>query len=255
MILSVNGVTVRRGTATLLNNVTWSVGPGEHWAVLGLNGSGKTTLLNLLNGYFFPAEGTVTVLEKMFGTYDLRELRKQIGWVSTVLQEKLHGSDTVEEVVLSGRFASVGLYDAPEESDLHLARELMARMSLSTMACREYRTLSQGEKQKALVARGLMATPDLLILDEPCTGLDVFARQDLLEHIDKIGASFHPTLLYVTHHIEEVLPVFTHVLLLREGAVHSQGCKEAVLTSENLRDFFGRPVTLSTKDGGYRLSF
>lgn len=253
MILSVNSVTVRRGTAKLLNQVSWSVEQGEHWAVLGLNGSGKTTLLNLLNGYFFPSEGRVTVLGKQFGAYDLRELRKRIGWVSTALQEKLHGNDTVEEVVLSGRFASVGLYDAPEDQDLQLARELLTHMSLQSMANREYRTLSQGEKQKALVARGLMATPDLLILDEPCTGLDVFARQDLLEHIGKIGASAHPTLLYVTHHIEEVLPVFTHVLLLREGAVHSQGPKEAVLTAKNLSDFFGREVHLTLRNGHYHL--
>jgi len=255
MILSVENVTVRRGTAELLKHVSWGVRPGEHWAVLGLNGSGKTTLLNLLNGYFFPSEGQVTVLGRRFGAYDLRELRKQIGWVSTALQEKLHGTDTVEEVVLSGRFASVGLYDAPEAGDLTRAGQLLAQLGLCPMAGREYRTLSQGEKQKALVARGLMASPDLLILDEPCTGLDLFARQDLLASIGALGAAPHPTLLYVTHHIEEVLPVFTHVLLLREGAVHSQGLKAQVLTQENLGDFFGRPVTLELMGGRYRLGF
>lgn len=253
MILSIKGASVRRGTATLLHDITWDVSLGEHWAVLGLNGSGKTTLLNLINGYFFPSEGAVTVLGKAFGSYDLRELRKRIGWVSTALQEKLHVTDTVEEVVLSGRFASLGLYDTPEASDYSHAGELLDMMGLRSMSDREYRTLSQGEKQKALVARGLMASPELLVLDEPCTGLDVFARQELLERINNLGAASEATLLYVTHHIEEVLPVFTHTLLIKAGSIHSMGPTATVLSGTNLSDFFERQVSVIREKGFYRL--
>lgn len=253
MILDIAGVTVCRGTAKLLNEVSWQVKAGEHWVVLGLNGSGKTTLLNLLNGYFFPSQGTVTVLGHRFGTYDLRVLRRQIGWVSTALQEKLHSGDTVREVVLSGRFASVGLYDTPTEQDCKWADALMDRLGLLEMAAREYRTLSQGEKQKALVARGMMADPDLLILDEPCTGLDIFARRDLLAHINAIGQAQMPALIYVTHHIEEIQPVFTHVLLLKNGAVHSLGPTAQMLTAENLTDFYGCPVSVKASQGNYRM--
>lgn len=186
--IDVQGITYNRDQKTLLADVTWRVRKGEHWALLGLNGSGKTTLLNMITGYIWPTRGSVAVLGETYGTVDLRELRKSIGWVSSSLQEKLHASDRTQYVVLSGKFATIGLYDKPDDDDFEQAAELMRQLGCAHLWDRPYQTCSQGEKQKVLIARALMASPKLLILDEPCNGLDLFARETLLGGIEALGA-------------------------------------------------------------------
>lgn len=243
MVIEAKQVSVIRDSKYILKSVDWSVKTGEHWAILGLNGSGKTTLLNMVNGYFFPSEGEMQVLGKTFGKYDLRELRKSIGWVSTALQEKLYGTESVEDIVLSGKFASIGLYEQPCQRDREIARNILERLDSVHLSNRTYQSLSQGEKQRVLIARGLMSSPRLLILDEPCTGLDIFAKEQLLSIIEKFSYEQDaPTMIYVTHRTEEILPTFTHTLLLRRGQVHSSGKTHLVLTKENLCDFFEAPV-------------
>lgn len=245
MIIDIQGVTWRRDHLTLLNNVSWQVKPGEHWALLGLNGSGKTTLLNLVNGYFWPSEGSVTVLGHRFGEVDLRELRKTIGWVSTSLQEKLYAGDRTQHIVISGKHATIGLYDRVADEDLAFALTLMEKLGCAHLWDREFRTCSQGEKQKLLIARALMAKPRILILDEPCNGLDLFSRERLLDSIrDLANSPDAPTLVYVTHHTEEILPAFTHALLIRGGEIVSSGRTEDVLTTSALSDFFQSPVAV-----------
>ncbi|WP_407673300.1 ABC transporter ATP-binding protein [Paenibacillus silvisoli] len=245
MIIDIQHVTWRNGPLTLLKDVSWQVAPGEHWALLGLNGSGKTTLLNLVNGYFWPSEGSVSVLGHRFGEVDLRALRKEIGWVSTSLQEKLYASDRTQNIVISGKHATIGLYDHVSEEDLADARSLMETLGCTHLWDREFRTCSQGEKQKLLIARALMAKPRMLILDEPCNGLDLFSRERLLASIKDLAERRDaPTLIYVTHHTEEILPVFTHALLVRGGEVVRSGRTEEVLTSDGLSDFFEAPVAV-----------
>ncbi len=233
----------------ILRNINWYVNSGEHWAIIGLNGSGKTTLLNMINGYIWPSTGKITVLGKRLGDFDVRELRKKIGCVSSSLQERLYGTETAEEIVLSGRFATIGLYDRPDKKDIKNARAIMEHLYCAHLARQPYGTLSQGEKQRILIARALMSNPKILILDEPCIALDIFAREQLLtslEHIESIESK--PTLIYVSHHIEEILPVISHALLLINGKVHSMGKKEEVLTIPNISDFFGTPVDISWHD-------
>ncbi|SFT09434.1 ABC transporter ATP-binding protein [Paenibacillus sp. BC26] len=245
MIIDIEHVTWRREGLTLLNDVSWQVSSGEHWALLGLNGSGKTTLLNMVNGYFWPSEGSVSVLDHRFGEVDLRELRKTIGWVSTSLQEKLYASDRTQNIVISGKHATIGLYDLILDEDLDAARSLMEMLGCAHLWDREFRTCSQGEKQKLLIARALMAKPRILILDEPCNGLDLFSRERLLASIKDLAESKDaPTLIYVTHHTEEILPVFTHALLIRGGEVVRRGRTEDVLTTDGLSDFFEAPVAV-----------
>ncbi|PAD30471.1 ABC transporter ATP-binding protein [Paenibacillus sp. 7523-1] len=243
MIIDVQHVTWKRGPITLLNDVSWQVNDGEHWALLGLNGSGKTTLLNMITGYLWPTEGTISVLGHPYGEVDLRELRKTIGWVSSSLQEKLHGTDRTQYVVISGKHATIGLYDKLSDEDLDQARELMTTLGCQHLWDREYRTCSQGEKQKLLIARALMANPRILILDEPCNGLDLFSRERLLESIGELSQRpDSPSLIYVTHHTEEILPIFSHSLLLRRGEVVSSGLTSEVMNTEVLSNFFEAPV-------------
>ncbi|CEH31298.1 putative ABC transporter ATP-binding protein YlmA [compost metagenome] len=250
MIIDIKNVSWKRDKTYILQDITWSVQPGEHWVIMGLNGSGKTSLLNIINGYMWPTKGEVSVLGKKFGEYDLRKLRQSIGWVSTSMQEKLYKNETVENIVLSGKVASMGLlYEEQQAEDYEKAYYLLNQMGCCGMEKRIYESLSQGEKQRVLIARALMASPKLLILDEPATGLDIFAREQLLERVQDMGSQpGGPTLIYVSHHVEEIVPIFHHVLLLKKGRIYGAGNTQELMTSENLSEFFGTEVDVTWRN-------
>ncbi|WKB36231.1 ABC transporter ATP-binding protein [Terrilactibacillus sp. S3-3] len=253
MIIDAKQVTWQREDNDVLKDITWQVREGEHWCLVGLNGSGKTTLLKMINGYIWPTSGSLAVLDKPFGSVDLRELRKKIGWVSSALQEQLHDYEKPEKIVLSGKFASIGLYEKFGPEDVEKAHHLLEELRCNDFLNRPYGTLSQGEKQRVLIARALMAEPKLLILDEPCNGLDIFARERLLALIEKLTeVPGGPTLLYVTHHVEEILPCFSHTLLIKKGRVYQSGLTENLMTPEIMTDFYGGKVIVERR--GRRLS-
>lgn len=254
MTIELRNVSWKRDGNYILQGINWTVEQGEHWAVVGLNGSGKTSLLGIVSGYIFPSEGEVSVLGNKFGRCDLRELRKSIGWVSSSLQENLLVNEKVADIVLSGKYASIGLYDTPSKKDRKRGAELMQQFGCSEFAERAYMTLSQGEKQRVVLARSLMNFPSVLVLDEPCTGLDIFARERFLAALGVIaGLPGAPTMLYVSHHVEEILPVFSKTLLLRRGRIHSGGKTKEVLTESNLSDFFQSPVEVHWREGRPRI--
>ncbi len=243
MIVELNNVSILRNYKYILKDVNWSIKKGEHWAVFGLNGAGKTMLLNMINGYIFPSEGEVRVLGKTLGHYDMRKLRKSIGWVSAAMEEKLHPLSEVIDIVISGKFATTDLYDEISKEDSVHANACLNKLDALHLSERKYGTLSQGEKQRVLIARALMAEPKLLILDEPCSGLDIIAREQLLSIIRDLSNDKNaPTLIYVTHNTEEILPSFGHTLLLKEGRVYSSGQTEEMLSQENLKDFVPYPI-------------
>lgn len=254
-VIELNRVSWRRGEQTILQDIEWTVESGQHWAVLGLNGSGKTSILNMINGYMWPTSGEISVLGHRFGTVDLRELRKSIGWVSSSLQEKIRPNEQTLEIVISGRHASIGLYAPIENQDREKAEELMQDLGCYHLLGRTYQTCSQGEKQKLLIARALMASPKLLILDEASNGLDFISREALLQSIERLAARPDaPTLLLVTHHTEEISAVFSHSLLIRRGRIFAQGQSEEVLNDANLSEFFEMPVGVDWRNGRAWLS-
>lgn len=246
MILHLDNISLQKDETVILKNITWHIQKGEHWVLYGLNGSGKTALLNIINAYYFPSKGNVSVLGMEFGkTYLGEKLRKQIGFVSASLQEKFHSTDNAFEVVLSGAFASIGLYETPTNDMRHKAISLLEELGCIEYANRLYSTLSQGEKQRVLIARALMADPALLILDEPTNGLDFIAREKLLESIDRLATMQKSlTIIYVTHHIEEILPIFDNVLLMKNGEIFSAGKTTELLSSNHLSQYFELPVTV-----------
>ncbi|WP_449355500.1 ABC transporter ATP-binding protein [Virgibacillus natechei] len=242
-IIDMQDVSWKRQQEAILSNVNWKVSRGEHWAVLGLNGSGKTTLLNMVNGYIWPSTGKVNVLGQQFGKTDIRELRKSIGWVSSSIQERIKETAFAVDVVVSGKYASIGLYEDTTEEDYEKAYQIMEQVGCRHLTDRTYQTCSQGEKQKILIARGLMASPDLLILDEPTSGLDFISREELLSTINHLAIQKDaPSIIFVTHHIEEIMPVFSHMLLLRQGTVFDKGERSDLLTSSCLSAFFDTSV-------------
>ncbi|WP_163184346.1 ABC transporter ATP-binding protein [Neobacillus sedimentimangrovi] len=256
MIVQLKDVTLVRDGKHILKNVNWQIENGEHWVLFGLNGSGKTAILNLLNAYFFPTTGSIHVLGMEFGkTYLGEKLRRKIGFVSSSLQEKFYPGDHAFEVVLSGAFASIGLYETPTDEMRKKAIRLLEELGCIEYANQNYETLSQGEKQRVLIARALMADPELLILDEPSNGLDFIAREKLLESIEIIGKNNKaPTIIYVTHHVEEILPLFNKTMLLKEGQVFAAGTTDEILSEERLSDYFGLPVHVRWQNGRPSLS-
>lgn len=249
-VINMKDVSWRREGKEILHHINWHVKKGEHWTVLGLNGSGKTTLLNMVNGYIWPTTGEVTVLGEKFGHTDIHTLRRSIGWVSSSLGERINGRHKTEDLVVSGKFAAVGLVFAePEEADFVRAKELMEQLNIVHTYGQPYEKCSHGEKQKILIARGLMAEPKLLILDEPTNGLDFIAREQLLETIDSIARrEVAPTIIFVTHHIEEVLPTFSHTLLLKEGTVFAKGKRKNVITNEYMSSLYEQSINVQWKN-------
>ncbi|WP_028784717.1 ABC transporter ATP-binding protein [Thalassobacillus devorans] len=246
-IISLKGIEWKQKDKTILKDITWNVEKGEHWVLLGLNGSGKTSLLNMITGYQWPTNGEVNVLGMRFGETNILKLRKSIGWVSTSLDERFkhHGGETASEVVLSGIHATIGIYDEITAEDLNRANHLLQQFRIGHLGEQKFSSLSQGEKRKTMIARALMASPELLILDEPCSGLDILSREELLQTVDQMNRSEDgPTLIYVTHHIEEVIPSISHALLLHEGSIVASGEKYKTLSEENLQDTFELPLAL-----------
>ncbi|EWG11136.1 ABC transporter ATP-binding protein [Cytobacillus firmus] len=251
-ILSLDNVSWKRNGKQILDNVSWKVWEGEHWALLGLNGSGKTTILQMITGYLWPNGGQVSVLGNLYGKTNIPELRKSIGWVSTSLDDKFQfrPSDSALEIVLSGKFASIGLYQEITQQDLDKAKDLMHQFNIGHVQNQTLTSLSQGEKRKAMIARALMASPKLLILDEPCNGLDIYSKEELLASIEKMAAQPDgPTILYVTHHIEEIVPSISHTMLLKDGKVIAQGSKRHTLTDQLLEETFRVPISVEWENG------
>jgi iron complex transport system ATP-binding protein len=261
-ILEVNNLRVARGETTILDHVSWRVDRGEHWAILGANGSGKTSLLKALTGYLSPTAGEVSLLGRKYGTCDWRDLRLMIGVVMSAFATSIPAAEPALETVVSGKFAQLDLWHRISARDRAAAMRLLRASHLGPLARREWLYLSQGERQRVLIARALMAKPQLLILDEPCAGLDPVARENFLHFIEQLatranhgrnGSRRSPALVLVTHHVEEITPAFTHALLLRGGRVHAAGPRDQVLTSENLSKTFGAPLRLVRSGDRYRL--
>jgi iron complex transport system ATP-binding protein len=251
-VLELTNVSLLRGDRIILKDLTWHIRKGEHWAVVGANGSGKTMLLKIATGYLWPSQGTVSVLGNRFGTVDLRELRTKIGWISAALRDLIPPRDSALEVVLSGRYASLGLWNPVDETDKTRATELLTVFHCDDLTTQPFGSLSQGEQQKILIARALLPTPRLLILDEPCSGLDLSAREQLLQTVYQVGSQPNgPTLIFVTHHIDEIVPIFTHALIMQAGQILAQGIKEHVLTPSTLSQAFGVSVNIIKTNGRY----
>ncbi len=255
-ILAVTGLRVARGRTTILRDVTWRVRPGEHWVILGANGSGKTSLLKTLTGFLTPTAGEITVLGQQYGDSDWRALQLHIGLVTSAFAAAIPLAETALDTVMSGKFAQLDLWKKTSRADRAAAARLLRLVGASRLARREWVHFSQGERQRVLIARALMPRPRLLILDEPCAGLDPVAREKFLQFVDRLARRRSaPALVFVTHHVEEITPAFTHALLLRAGRVVGSGPRAAVLTSPRLSAALGAGLRLRATGGRLRLAF
>jgi iron complex transport system ATP-binding protein len=246
-ILAVSELRVERGGTTILDGVSWRVERGQHWVILGANGSGKTSLLSALTGYLTPTAGEISLLGKSYGHADWRELRKHIGLVSSAVRQMMADDEPALETVASGKYAMIDFWGRLSRADKIHARWILRQIDCSPLAERPWRVLSQGERQRVLIGRALMARPRVLILDEPCAGLDPAAREHFLQFLQRLGRDRNaPTLVLVTHHVEEIMPVFSHVLILKNGRVLVANEKSNTLNSRNLSHAFNARMKLQT---------
>lgn len=245
------GVTVKRGNAVLIDSLDLVVLEGERWVVIGPNGAGKTTMLQVLAAQMYPTEGVVGLLGEVVGTLDVFELRPRIGLTSTALAERLPRRERVLDVVLSAAYAVVGRWnESYEDVDIARAIELLTSMRIEHLADRTFGTLSEGERKRVQIARALMTDPELLLLDEPASGLDLAGREALLDTLSDLFVDPHsPASILVTHHVEEIPQGSTHCLLMAGGRITAAGPILETLTGENLSRAFGMPLRVETIDG------
>lgn len=238
-VVELEDVCFCRSKRQILSDISWKIKAGSHWAILGGNGSGKTTLLKILTGYEWPTFGTVRVLGERFGICDIGRLRKLIGWVSSAMTQRLPMQEKAVEVVASGLDASIGLYRHIDSKEREHSLAVLSQLGAESVAEQDYGILSQGEMQKVLIARALVCDPRLLILDEPCIGLDPAARQHFLNDLTALAEGNNaPTMILVTHHIEEIDPWIQNVMLLKDGKVLAVGSPDETITSARMSELF-----------------
>jgi iron complex transport system ATP-binding protein len=252
-ILEIENLSVHRGGKTILGPLNWQVLEGQRWVVLGPNGAGKTTLLQVCSSLIHPTSGSIKILGEQLGRVDVFELRTRIGLTSSALVEQLPADELVIDVVLTAAYAMLGRwqekYDLWDESR---AMALLTALGVRELGDRNFGSLSEGEKKRVQIARALMADPELLLLDEPASSLDLGGREDLLKRIEVFAKDpLAPATVIVTHHIEEIPAGTTHALLLKEGSEVAKGDINTVITDLNLSNAYGLPISVQSEGGRF----
>ena len=252
-ILQLSDISVRRGDRVILGPLNWQVLEGQRWVILGPNGAGKTTLLQICSSLIHPTTGEIHILGEKLGRVDVFELRTRIGLTSSALVEQISPDELVMDVVLTAAYAMLGRwqekYDLWDESR---AMALLTALGVRELGERLFGSLSEGEKKRVQIARALMADPELLLLDEPASSLDLGGREDLLRRIESLSKDpLAPATVIVTQHIEEIPVGTTHALLLRDGVAVAQGEVASVITDQNLTQAYGLAITVQTEGGRF----
>ncbi|MEK0444841.1 MAG: hypothetical protein RLZZ399_162 [Verrucomicrobiota bacterium] len=253
-ILDLHDLCVIRDGIHILDNLSWTVRRGEHWVILGPNGSGKSSLLSALAGYLTPTSGGCQVLGETFGESDWRELRTHLGIVAASIAAMIPPEEPAASTVLTGRNGGIGLWGPPKAHERQEALHYLAEVEATHLEDRRWEVLSQGEKQRVLIARALIGKPKILVLDEPCAGLDPVARECFLAFLERLlQRPRSPAVALVTHHVEEIVTGFTHALLLKGGRCEESGPLDATLRTPVLESIFETPLELRKRNGRYRL--
>lgn len=250
-VLAMREVGYTRDGRHLLDGIDWQVDRGSRWVVLGANGSGKTSLVRIASLYEHPSRGTVEVVGERLGSTDVRTLRRRIALVSPALVDMIRPQLSATEVVMCAKFAALEpWWHTYDQSDRDRAAMLLDAQGVGFAAERRYGSLSSGERQRVLLARALMSAPDLILLDEPSAALDLAGRELLVDRLDALAIDPEaPPVVLVTHHVEEIPPSFTDLLMLRAGRVLCSGPLQETLDATTLSECFELPLSVERRDG------
>lgn len=253
LLIDFRDVELIRGGKTLVGPVSWQVELDERWVIIGPNGAGKTSLLRMAAAMEFPTHGDAFVLGEQLGHVDVRELAVRVGVVSSAMAGRIPADELVSDLVISAGYAVLGRWrEEYDETDREQATNILESMGAEHLADRTFGTLSEGERKRVLIARGLMTDPEMLLLDEPAAGLDLGGREELVDRLSNLAQDPDaPALVLITHHVEEIPPGFTNIMMLSEGGVTAQGPLDEALTAENLTTTFRQNIALTVDDGRY----
>ena len=253
-VIALEGVSVVRDGRYLLHDVDWLVHAHERWVVLGPNGAGKTTMLQVASTYMGPTRGSVRLLGQRYGKVDVRELRERLGYAGAGVSGFVRPDLPALDIVVTGRHASFvpTRFHEYTDEDWSAAHRHLDRLAAAHLAGRRFGTLSSGEKQRVLIARSMMTQPEVLLLDEAMTGLDLGARERLVASLGALASDpDSPAVILVTHHVEEIPPGFTHIALIADGSVVAEGPIDDVLTADALSATFAQSLRLERRSGRF----
>lgn len=253
-VARLDSVSVVRDTKPILSNISWTIDSSERWVIVGPNGAGKTTLLSLLASLAHPTSGSVTVLGETLGNTDVFELRPRVGFASSDMARRIPADESVLNAVLTAAWGVTGRWqESYEDIDLRRANRVLQEWRLDHLADHVMGTLSDGERKRVQIARSVMTDPELLLLDEPAGSMDLGSREDVVEMLDHFASEpSAPAMVMVTHHVEEIPPGFTHLLVLAAGSVVAQGPIRETMTGDILSEAFGRPLSVTHNAGRYQ---
>ncbi|MDO5690172.1 MAG: ATP-binding cassette domain-containing protein [Tissierellia bacterium] len=248
-VVRFRGIHFLRERRPILKGIDWEIKEGERWALIGLNGCGKSTLLGMIPAYTYPSSGTVEVFGNTYGKVAWVKVRRRLGYVSSAMKDLIPSMHrhTPKTIIRSGVENTIGFYEDLTEEQEAFAEQLLSDFSLTEVAEKTYYTLSEGEQRRTLLARAFMNRPDLMVLDEPCAGLDLRGKEELLMNLNHFAQKEGKPLIYVTHSLEEIIPAITHVAIMADGLFVVAGEKRAVLTQDRLRQLYKIPVELEWK--------
>ena len=238
-LMKAENLGLKKGSKYILKNIDWDIHAGENWVLFGLNGCGKTTLLAILAGYQSGNEGSNYLFGKMVDYDNYAELRKQVGFVSSSFFDRYLEKETVADIVLAGKFGTLGIVGDITDADVRKAKAFLRMLGLEKKMRYPYDCLSKGQQQRVLIARAMMHEPQVLLLDEPCSGLDIIAREVFLHNIQDLAEQNGMAIIYVTHHTEEILPFFHKAALMKDGELVAKGALKDVFSEKILESFFG----------------
>jgi len=253
-IIEIKNATVYRGQSRVFHNLSLTIPQGCHTAILGPNGAGKSTLLKLLSRELYPVQDQGSYV-RIFGqeNWNVWELRSHFGIISHDLQQQYLGTARGINVILSGYYSSIDTawHHNFSAQDKERAEQVMATLEVTTLKDRLFVEMSTGEQRRFLLGRALINDPDALVLDEPTSGLDLkacFQYLAIIRHLIREGK----TIILVTHHIHEIPPEVSRVILLKDGAILADGEKREIFTDHNLSTLFATPITLLHANGFYQ---
>lgn len=249
-ILQAKNLCYKSGKRYLLNHINWEVRQGEHWLIFGMNGSGKTTLLSTIAGFKSATSGQLQVFGQAYDRANIYDLRRKVGWVSSSFFDRYYKQEAALQIVLSGLTGTFNVDDSIRDADVRYAKALLRELRMGEKMHQPFGLMSKGERQNVLIARALITRPQILVLDEPGTGLDVYARTHLMNTVRILAESGQVTILYVTHYPEEIQPFMNKTLLLKNGRVYAQGDTEDVLTTKNLSALMDEDITVQRQQNG-----